>query len=431
MSQQTRQNEDPHHTGSGLTGSHTAGGKLTFPQWLLNLSVWYQTLAGVALTRPGMYYALILSVVAAVAVIRQINIMLILAGMLLGPIVYNFRLATAVGRALKIRRVLPSGVCAGDLVVVRLEVKNTSTRRAVCAVRVTDQVLRVCPGRASEEGRPSVVVAFLAPGESTTVSYEGRLARRGLYRFGPLTVTTQFPFGLVERKIVLPLWDELVVCPRLGRLSGRWGFEQREPRETVPHRDSRESRRGDEFFGVRDWQRGDSLRKIHWRSSARHGKWVVRQFELPRNQDVALLVDLVRYQTEDISDGQVEYLISFAATVLSHFVRERGNNIFFGVAAKKNVWVYGPASPSLLRISLEHLAVVEPGQHELFSDLWSTYQGVARPGTRSLIITWRPSQLVQLVRSAPTNSRGGRGMVMPYIVQVPGAEVDEIFSLGH
>lgn len=413
--------DDPY---GGIPPSWARGGGL-----LRFLRQWYQALSGIALTRAGIYYLVILSVVAAVAVVRQINIMLILAGMLLGPIVYNLRLAGLFARALKVRRLLPAGVCAGDLVVVRLEVTNTASRRAACALRISDEVLRVRPGQPTEQGRPTVIIPYLGPGETAVFSYEARLMRRGRYRFGPLVVTTEFPFGLVERKVIIPLHDELVVCPRLGKLTRRWRFESREPIETVPQRSGRESRQGEEFFGVREWQRGDSLRWIHWRSSARHRKWVVRQFELPRNQDLALLVDLARQPSQTIPEPHLEYLLSFAATLLAQTAREGGGNIFFGVAARRNFWMHGPMSSSLLRITLEHLAEVEPADEDSLAALWTACQTVVAPGTRTVVISWRAREVAGVLRAVNAKSAGSRPASPPQVLQVPGPDVDQIFVL--
>lgn len=421
--------ERRHHTSRPLTEVTVGPGIRGRALWTLldrlRQTRWkFLPRSGTSLTRAGVYYVVILLVVGTVAVTRQINVMLILAGMLFGPIIYNWRLASAIARSIKVRRLLPSGVCAGDLVVVRVEVTNTASRNAVCAVRLVDRIVRLRPVPGSVEHEVALVVPYLPPGETVTLTYEGRLAKRGHYRLGPLVIVTQFPFGLVERCVTLPLEDELVVCPRLGKLTPRWRAKRRDPFESSHARSQRETRQGEEFFGVREWQRGDSLRWIHWRRSAKHGRWVVRQFECPKNQDLALLVDF-------ISNGQPEeeqeYTIRFAATLLAEMCREGGNTVFFGLAGKESFWIHGPASSSLVRLGLEGLAEAEPAGGESLPGLWMKCAEALRPGGEVLLLSPRGEEAWELVRSTNNKAAGNRTATSVRVLKIPSPEVGELF----
>jgi uncharacterized protein (DUF58 family) len=77
-----------------------------------------------------------------------------------------------------------------------------------------------------------------------------------------------------------------IVLPRFASLARR-----RESRETESSTASPRAGYGNEVFGVREYRAGDSLRRIHWRSSARHGELVVREFEPPGLQTLTILVD--------------------------------------------------------------------------------------------------------------------------------------------
>ena len=72
---------------------------------------------------------------------------------------------------------------------------------------------------------------------------------------------------------------------------------------------------------------------MHWRSSARTGKFVVRQLEPPHNRDAAILLDLWAAQTalnaEELDN--VELAISFAATVLTDLCRQGSGKVHLGV----------------------------------------------------------------------------------------------------
>ena len=77
------------------------------------------------------------------------------------------------------------------------------------------------------------------------------------------------------------------------------------------------TRASGDFFGVREWQAGDSVRWIHWRGTARHGQLMVRQFEKHRRRDIVLLLDLWQpSQPDEEHLENVELAVCFAAMVV-------------------------------------------------------------------------------------------------------------------
>jgi Protein of unknown function DUF58 len=77
-----------------------------------------------------------------------------------------------------------------------------------------------------------------------------------------------------------------LVLPRFAALSERPHARELEASVSAPRSGS-----GNELFGVREYRPGDPLRRIHWRSSARHGELIVREYEPPGVQTVAILCD--------------------------------------------------------------------------------------------------------------------------------------------
>jgi uncharacterized protein (DUF58 family) len=76
------------------------------------------------------------------------------------------------------------------------------------------------------------------------------------------------------------------VLPRFTSLAGRPQARELEASVAAPRAGS-----GTELFGVREYRPGDSLRRIHWRSSARHGELVVREYEPPGVQTLGIFCD--------------------------------------------------------------------------------------------------------------------------------------------
>ena len=113
-----------------------------------------------------------------------------------------------------------------------------------------------------------------------------------------MRLSTRFPFGLFCHRTTVGPTDLLVVFPRLGRLTRGWAARHHESFAGAKRREQRAGVDGD-FYGIRPWRSGDTRRWIHWRTSARAGKLMVRQFEQPRNRDVALLLDLWQPRIRD------------------------------------------------------------------------------------------------------------------------------------
>ncbi len=390
---------------------------------------WWRWFVGVRVSSEGWYYLLIVSVVLIIGFSRQMNVMLILAGMLLGPLFYNWRSVVRGFDGFTFRRLVPSGICAGDLLVVRWEATNTHSSRHGCSFRIQDQLHLVEPGAATLAARPAVFFLHIPPGKSETVSYEGRLFRRGRYEIGPAVISTRFPFGLIEHQTPIFLKQRIVVYPRLGRLTEHWWARRREEFEGAHQRGNRETRMSGEFFGVREWQAGDSRRWIHWRSSARHGTLVVRQFEQPRNRDVAILLDLgfgESTPTEDAYDSPIEIAVSFAATILSQLCREGGTSVALGTTTPEAVCIHGPASTPLLRSGMELLAVSQPPRQDCFGLLWRKLTAVIEPGTEVVLITVRERDAVSMLpngQQIPTRVANRQLTVM----RVPSEELKQAF----
>jgi uncharacterized protein (DUF58 family) len=347
-----------------------------------------------ALCREGRYYLIAVAVAFTAAMLRQVNLLLMLVGMLAGPMVFNWRLVAATLRGLVVRRKMPRGVCAGDLLVVSLELENTRPRLGSWAVVVEDQICRQGASAGQEPLRPGLLFSYLPAGQVRSKVYRGRLVERGRYRVGPLQVSTRFPFGLIRRTIELGEQETLLVYPRLGRLTRAWNTRHHESFEGGHRRERRHSRVSGDFYGVREWRQGDSRRAIHWRSSARHDKLVARQYEQPRNRDVALLVDLWQSGNPTAAEQEnVELAVSFAATVVTDLCRKGGSDLLLGVTAASPVCLAGPASAALLQDALETLAVAAAAEEDRLPQLLDQTLQQVEAGADVVLVSTRDVDL--------------------------------------
>jgi uncharacterized protein (DUF58 family) len=154
--------------------------------------------------------------------------------------------------------------------------------------------------------------------------------RRGLFRVGPMVVEASDPFGLVRRFRVDSEVRFLTVVPRAVPIGQGWPLGHR-PIHEVPRRRSpfEDPAR---FLGVRDYRHGDSLRRIHWRATARSGVLQVKLFEPAVLEGVLLAVEMGRHayprkENEAAgSDPAVELAVTAAASV-AEFVLTAGQSV--------------------------------------------------------------------------------------------------------
>lgn len=130
----------------------------------------------------------------------------------------------------------------------------------------------------------------IGPMKKHELRYRLHSTRRGFFRVGPTIMESSGPFGLVRRFLVSRPVDFVTVLPRVVSISK--GLPQgRRPIHQVPRRRSifEDPSR---FMGMRDYRPGDSLRRIHWRATARSGKIQVKLFEPAVLAGALLAVDM-------------------------------------------------------------------------------------------------------------------------------------------
>ena len=110
--------------------------------------------------------------------------------------------------------------------------------------------------------------------------------RRGPVAARAFVVESSDLAGMFRSRRPSPDAEVALVLPRFATLAGKPQTRELEASVAAPRAGS-----GTELFGVREYRPGDSLRRIHWRSSARHGELVVREYEPPGVQTLGIFCD--------------------------------------------------------------------------------------------------------------------------------------------
>jgi uncharacterized protein (DUF58 family) len=226
----------------------------------------------------------------------------------------------------------------------------------------------------------------LAPGERLTLRLGFTPRRRGRIEFSGLTLGRPDPLGLVKGLARVPLAGRVIALPRRYRLPeialpGRRRFQPGGVSLAASVGDS------EEFLALRDYRPGDPLQRIHWKSFARTGKPVVKEYQDEFFERHALVLDTGRSQGEDAAfEEAVALAASFVYTIDTQDCLL--DLLFVGGAA-------GPGDPGVgaytagrgqMRAEhmLEVLAAVAPSEPAAFSALSRAVLG--RRATLSSVI---------------------------------------------
>jgi uncharacterized protein (DUF58 family) len=252
------------------------------------------------------------------------------------------------------RDITPPRVEAGQPAHVTLRLENPG-RLPTGLMLLEDSVPYVLGSR------PRFVLDQLRPRWHRTVTYSIASEVRGRYNIGPLTVRLSDPFGFVEINRAFTNRQSLVVTPAVTalpviRLSGDWsGAGENRPRAFAAA--------GTEDVMVREYRRGDDLRRIHWRSTARSDELMVRREEQPHQSRATILLDT--RETAHRGTGPAssfEYAVSATASIGAHLASQQFTVrlISDGNAGADVSWHdRGISGPAEVRLLLDALAVVQ------------------------------------------------------------------------
>ncbi|GAA1468591.1 DUF58 domain-containing protein [Nocardiopsis exhalans] len=202
--------------------------------------------------------------------------------LLLVPPISALTILGATNRVVHSRALNPPRVPAGTDTRILIRVGNSSLTWPVSWVRIEDTL----PVRLGYE--PRYTVGHLAPRAVRDVTYLVRPAVRGRYPVGPLRVSVVDPLGCVRvtREVGAP--TPLLVTPAvvplavLGASDGSQG--ENSPRRSV-------NGAGEQDPIPREYRYGDEMRRVHWRSTAKHGELMVRRDEQHWREHSTLLLD--------------------------------------------------------------------------------------------------------------------------------------------
>jgi uncharacterized protein (DUF58 family) len=241
---------------------------------------------------------------------------------------------------LNVKRIVsPSMVSVGEPARVDIQLANVG-RQASPYLQLWEPV--------GNNGGAPMQLAKLGPGQAASAAYRVPTARRGLVRTGPLRALRRDVLGLTQRTTTLAGTEEVLIVPHTIPLpfpsvgsSGRLGQHLRMKSW---------GQTGTEFHSLREYQRGDDIRRINWKASARSTSLIVRETALEGIRRCTVVLDMT---ASEYVGSSFEQAVVAAASITASSAHTGVNTRF----VTNDVDLRGP---DVAANTLRWLATVEP-----------------------------------------------------------------------
>jgi uncharacterized protein (DUF58 family) len=237
-----------------------------------------------------------------------------------------------------------------EMLNIKMDIRNNLSHGASFF-----EVLDYFPAAESGKEKTSLFILGIKAKEEINFNYSVDCYKRGVYKIGPVQIISQDALGFFRMKNTLNVISSILIYPALFRVfafpplasgSVSWmGVET-----------AKISGDSHEFFGVREYQRGDAISRIHWPSTAKHNKLIVKQFERSAIQEVTIVMDLKKGNDIGVGkDTTLEYSVKIAGSI-ARFLMDNGAFVqIVGYTNEAMVVPFGKGESHIFKI-LEYLA---------------------------------------------------------------------------
>jgi uncharacterized protein (DUF58 family) len=262
-------------------------------------------------TREGKYFIGITIGIGLAAINTGNNLLYLLLGWLLSLIIASGVMSNMSLRRLLVARRPPGRIFAGRPFLMEISVQNKKNKLASYSVEIEDLV----------ENQPLDKKCYflkVPAGKTQRTSYRHTFHQRGLYQLGGFRIATKFPFALFNKRRIVSSSGEVLVFPQVIDMPPP-PPRARQLGDTMVDKVGRAG----EFFGLREYRDGDDRRAIHWRSSARTGRLLVREYEEEAQQRATLILDNSLPEKHGrIAEDALEQAISLTASLAVSYLRK-------------------------------------------------------------------------------------------------------------
>jgi uncharacterized protein (DUF58 family) len=303
------------------------------------------------LTSEGVAWLGAAFVLGVVGWFKSINLVLILAYMMAALLCLNGWLARREARRVTAARTAHPPVFAGETVSLRVSATNTGRRPATVSVE-----------ERHERDTTAWFIHRLSGGASAACAGSRVFPTRGRFP-SSIWISSGFPLGLIRHDRVVVADSEVIVLPAVGEVDAialrQWLLRQAGGDGRARKVLRRVTTDQADVRGVRPYRPGDPIRGIHWRSSARRGELMVREYDAAPSPELVLVLEpwLPKEPTET-ERANLEAALSLAVTVAWGWSREFATRVTIAIAGDPDSVQTAGTTDAAMREALALLADV-------------------------------------------------------------------------
>lgn len=193
----------------------------------------------------------------------------------------------------------------------------------------------------------SFLIPHVPPTGSVTFDINAVFKKRGIYKYGTFYIESTFPFILFGKKAYPIIEGEVTVYPEIKEI----GNTLPELSAYELHSYDLKQGHGDEFLKIREFVYGDSLRRIHWKATAKSGKLMIMETGISEPKLFTVILDNIKPHDKE----SFEKAVTFAASISDKFIKM---GYLVRLLTCKKAIPFGSESEHLFKI-LDLLAVIE------------------------------------------------------------------------
>ncbi|RPI27515.1 MAG: DUF58 domain-containing protein [Acidobacteria bacterium] len=307
-------------------------------------------------TRRGAFFVLVVVLVALSSLNTGNNLLILVLSTLMAALIVSGLIASVVLDGLKISLRAPDAIHAGQKAVFMLTLQNLK--------RLFPSIALKLKSRKEDDREPDgtdffvqeKMFPFIKAGGTLSLPFQCSFERRGIFPVTGFEVRTTFPFGFFSRGRDIEAAGNIVVYPRLRDVA------QLALLHPFLEGSQEKNRRGagGSLYNIRLYQPGDDARHVHWKSTAKTGRLMVRDLSVEEDQPVSIGFSTFLPVLSPAALGAFEAAVSYVASLCHHYYRQR--QIFMFDSGEFQARVNGQEEN--YRTLMEYLASVQPSKEE-------------------------------------------------------------------
>lgn len=189
-----------------------------------------------------------------------------------------------------------------------------------------------------EKIKNSIIVSKIASRSKHIEKYCFIPPIRGKYNFEKLIIKSSFPFGIISSSYYIKSKEEIKIFPKSIKLPNN--FNLKGERINLDSNSKVIFGELSDFIGTRDYRIEDNIKMIHWPSSVRQGKLIVKEYDFTLSSNAIISIDLNKNSNiGKLKESTLEYGIKIVASIATHILTSSLSTLSFIGEGKKEYFL--------------------------------------------------------------------------------------------